>query len=186
VLEGDQSPLRQCLFNAGVLWVRSLATTTEFTPAWAGDLLDFPKQTSILSAIGECCYGIDNRVPRKQISALLFTIAKLATDAGVGVTNLFRLGDGNVRTVIQFPSGLADSAAKVAALAQAIQAKCIELGGCIGGDSGIGVAKLRPMALQYGAVELAYLYAIKTCFDSESMLNPGKGIPIPESIERAE
>ena len=94
------------------------------------------------------------------------------------MANVFHAGDGNLHPLILFDANIPGEFDKAEAFGGAILELCVEVGGCITGEHGVGVEKMRQMSVQFNEQELAQFNAIKIAFDPQQSLNPGKGIPV--------
>ena len=90
---------------------------------------------------------------------------------------MFHAGDGNLHPLIMYDANIADECERAEAFGAAILELCIEVGGTITGEHGVGVEKLPQMCVQFRPAELDRFLAVKAAFDPQSLLNPGKGVP---------
>ncbi len=123
-------------------------------------------------------YCMDGTIPRSQVSRVLSEIAALSDRYGLRVANVFHAGDGNLHPLILFDASDPAEVRKAEQFGADILLLSVAVGGCITGEHGVGLEKLRQMSHQFGASELALLEDIKHAFDPALSLNPGKGIPI--------
>jgi glycolate oxidase len=91
--------------------------------------------------------------------------------------NVFHAGDGNLHPLILYDANADGEVARTEAFGAAILELCIEAGGTITGEHGVGVEKLAQMCVQFSPGELERFLAIKAAFDANALLNPGKGVP---------
>ena len=112
-----------------------------------------------------------------RLAQVLARIAELASAARLRVINVFHAGDGNLHPLILFDGGDPDEVARAERLGADILEHCVEVGGTVTGEHGVGVEKLGPMCTQFGAAELEVFHAVKRAFDPEGRLNPGKAVP---------
>jgi glycolate oxidase len=141
---------------------------------WKGRKSAFP-------AVGRLApdyYCMDGTIPRGRVSEVLTEIARLAGEAGLRVANVFHAGDGNLHPLILYDSSRPDEIEKAERLGARILELSVEVGGCITGEHGVGVEKLRQMPAQFSDTELHQFERIKEAFDPRLLLNPGKGIPL--------
>jgi len=141
---------------------------------WKGRKSAFP-------AVGRLApdyYCMDGTIPRSRIAAVLDDIARLARQFDLSVANVFHAGDGNLHPLILFDSGDPQQTLRAEALGSAILEVAVRAGGCITGEHGVGVEKLRMMPAQFSSLELGLFEDIKHAFDPGLNLNPGKGVPI--------
>ncbi|MCB1707950.1 MAG: FAD-binding protein [Halioglobus sp.] len=123
-------------------------------------------------------YCMDGTIPRGQVSRVLNEIAALSQRYGLPVANVFHAGDGNLHPLILFDASQPEQVRKAEQFGADILALSVAAGGCITGEHGVGLEKLRQMSHQFSPAELALLEEIKVAFDPALTLNPGKGIPI--------
>jgi glycolate oxidase len=97
---------------------------------------------------------------------------------GLRVANVFHAGDGNLHPLILFDSKRPGDFEKTEEFGGKILELCVAVGGCITGEHGVGIEKLRQMPAQFSATELLQFHAVKAAFDPAGRLNPGKGIPL--------
>ena len=90
---------------------------------------------------------------------------------------MFHAGDGNLHPLIMYDANVADEIERAEAFGAAILELCIEVGGTITGEHGVGVEKLPQMCVQFRPAELERFLGVKAAFDAHSLLNPGKGVP---------
>jgi hypothetical protein len=118
-------------------------------------------------------------VPRTSLGAVLARIAELSADAGIRVANVFHAGDGNLHPLVLYDDtvpGQAEAAEKVSG---AILDTCLEHGGSITGEHGVGVDKSRYMPRMFGADDLDTMQLVRCAFDPAGLCNPGKIFPTP-------
>jgi glycolate oxidase len=121
----------------------------------------------------------DGVIPRTALSEVLKAIADLSGDSGVRVANVFHAGDGNLHPLVLFDDaveGAGDAAEKVSG---AILDLCIEHGGSITGEHGVGMDKSKYMPRMYNAEDLDTMQLVRCAFDPQSISNPGKIFPTP-------
>jgi len=141
---------------------------------WQGRKCAFP-------AVGRLApdyYCMDGTIPRRQVSRVLTAISALSEKYGLQVANVFHAGDGNLHPLILFDASSSDEVRRAEQFGADILALSVEVGGCITGEHGVGLEKLRQMSHQFSPAELALLEDIKHAFDPALTLNPGKGVPI--------
>jgi glycolate oxidase len=140
---------------------------------WKGRKSAFPA----IGRISADYYCMDGTIPRRMLSRVLRGISELSTEFGLRVANVFHAGDGNMHPLILFDESKPGELDKAEAFGAKILELCVEVGGCITGEHGVGVEKLKQMLIQFDAPELALLNGIKDAWDPEGLLNPGKGVP---------
>ncbi|MFC5746591.1 FAD-linked oxidase C-terminal domain-containing protein [Actinomadura rugatobispora] len=120
----------------------------------------------------------DGVVPRTRITEALTRIGELADEAGLRVANVFHAGDGNLHPLVLY-SEAAGEHDRAEHLASSIAELCVDLGGSLSGEHGIGADKVCSMPRQFTADDLAAMSALRSAFDPEGICNPGKLLPTP-------
>jgi glycolate oxidase len=141
---------------------------------WKGRKSAFPA----VGALATDYYCMDGTIPRSRIAEVLKEISRLSGAYGLRVANVFHAGDGNLHPLILFDSSDPQQIERAQAFGAEILELSVRVGGCITGEHGVGVEKLRTMAAQFSTGELELLEDIKHAFDPALNLNPGKGVPI--------
>jgi len=93
------------------------------------------------------------------------------------VANVFHAGDGNLHPLILYDANHAGELERAEEFGAKILELCIESGGTITGEHGVGIEKIDQMCIQFSAAELSLFHAVKSAFDEKSILNPGKAVP---------
>jgi glycolate oxidase len=120
---------------------------------------------------------MDGTIPRKRLSEVLERMADLSRQYGLGVANVFHAGDGNLHPLILYDANQAGQLEKAEAFGADILKMCVEVGGVLTGEHGVGVEKRDLMPTMFSEVDLAHQQRIKCAFDPELKLNPGKVFP---------
>jgi glycolate oxidase len=164
--------MQTLLQNSGAFEVRFSQDEAQRLKFWAGRKAAFPA----VGRIAPDYYCIDGTIPRKALAFVLKRITEMSNAAGLAVVNVFHAGDGNLHPLILF-DGAKGELAKTEALAGKILELCVEVGGTITGEHGVGVEKINQMCVQFGAEQLARFHGVKRAFDAKGLLNPGKAVP---------
>ncbi|MEW5757729.1 MAG: FAD-linked oxidase C-terminal domain-containing protein, partial [Pseudomonadota bacterium] len=98
---------------------------------------------------------------------------------GLPVANVFHAGDGNLHPLILYDANKPGELARTEEFGGKILEACVEVGGSITGEHGVGIEKLKQMYVQFRDEELEQFHALKRAFDPEELLNPGKAVPTP-------
>ena len=122
-------------------------------------------------------YVIDGTIPRRGLPDMLEAIVAMSRAEGLTVGNVFHAGDGNLHPCIFYDASQPGEVERAEALGARILELCVEMGGTITGEHGVGVEKLRQMCVQFRAPEIAAFHAVKAAFDPRGILNPGKAVP---------
>lgn len=157
----------------GATSVRVSANEAERALFWTGRKSAFPA----IGRISPDYYCMDGTIPRRRLSEVLTGISELSSEFGLRVANVFHAGDGNMHPLILFDESKPGELERAEAFGAKILELCVEVGGCITGEHGVGVEKLRQMLIQFDDPELAQLNAVKDAWDPHGLLNPGKGVP---------
>jgi glycolate oxidase len=166
--------LVEALFrDYGATSVRSSQNDAERQLLWKGRKSAFPA----IGRISPDYYCMDGTIPRSQLAHVLTQMQLMSEHYGLRVANVFHAGDGNLHPLILFDANKPDEFSKAEAFGARILELCVEVGGCITGEHGVGIEKIRQMAVQFNDLELAQFNAVKAAFDSAGTLNPGKAVP---------
>jgi glycolate oxidase len=140
---------------------------------WSGRKAAFPAA----GRISPDYYCMDGTIPRRALGAVLKRIAELSQEFGLRCMNVFHAGDGNLHPLILYDANRPGDKEKTQAFGSKILELCIEAGGTITGEHGVGVEKLGDMCVQFAPRELERFHDIKRAFDADGLLNPGKAVP---------
>ncbi|HNP51262.1 MAG TPA: FAD-linked oxidase C-terminal domain-containing protein [Nitrosomonas nitrosa] len=140
---------------------------------WAGRKAAFPAA----GRVSPDYYCMDGTIPRKHLARVLRGIETLSVEYGLRCMNVFHAGDGNLHPLILYDANQPGELEKTEAFGARILEMCIEAGGTITGEHGVGIEKLDQMCLQFKPAERDLFHAIKAAFDPDGLLNPGKAIP---------
>ncbi|MCP4273507.1 MAG: FAD-binding protein [Gammaproteobacteria bacterium] len=165
--------VQQRFVKLGATTVRISKDEAERALFWKGRKSAFPA----IGRISTDYYCMDGTIPRSKISQVLEEIDKLSEQFGLKVANVFHAGDGNLHPMILFDASIDGELASAEEFGGKILQLCVDVGGCITGEHGVGIEKLRQMPDQFTDAELQQFHQIKAAFDSNGNLNPGKGIP---------
>ena len=120
----------------------------------------------------------DGVVPRTRLAEVLQRIADMGDEAGLRVANVFHAGDGNLHPLVLY-SAAAGETERAEELSGAIAELCVELGGSLSGEHGIGTDKACSMPKMFGEEDLAVMHRVREAFDPTGICNPGKVLPTP-------
>ena len=127
---------------------------------------------------------LDGTIPVSQLPYVLNRIGELSVEAGLRVANVFHAGDGNMHPLILFDANTPGDLERCEALGAEILRLCVEVGGCLTGEHGVGVEKRELMAAQYAPADLEAQMAVKDVFDPGWRLNAAKVFPLAASAAR--
>ncbi len=158
----------------------SSATTVKISENESERLLLWKGRKSAFPAVGRITpdyYCMDGTIPKRYLALVLEKINSISKHYNLRIANVFHAGDGNLHPLIMYNSGVDGELEKTEACGNEILKFCVEVGGTITGEHGVGVEKLDAMCIQYGEDELKVFHQIKAAFDPDSLLNPGKAVP---------
>ena len=121
----------------------------------------------------------DGVIPRTALPEVLRRIAALSAGSGVRVANVFHAGDGNLHPLVLFDEAVPGEAEEAENVSGAILDLCIEHGGSITGEHGVGMDKSKYMPRMYNDEDLDTMQLVRCAFDPQSISNPGKIFPTP-------
>jgi glycolate oxidase len=140
---------------------------------WAGRKAAFPA----VGRISPDYYCVDGTIPRKRLPEVLTGMARLAEKHRLRVANVFHAGDGNLHPLILYDANKEGELERAEALGADILRLCVEVGGVLTGEHGVGVEKRDLMDTMFSPVDLDHQMRLKCAFDPEGLLNPGKVFP---------
>ena len=124
---------------------------------------------------------MDGTIPTGELPGVLRRIGEMSASYGLQVANVFHAGDGNLHPLIMFDANDPESFRKAEAFGADILKLCVEVGGCLTGEHGVGVEKRDLMGVQFTRDELRLQRAIKGAFDPAWLLNPAKVFPLEDN-----
>jgi len=127
---------------------------------------------------------LDGTIPIGQLPHVLRRIGEMSQDFGLGVANVFHAGDGNMHPLILYDANKPGDLELCEAFGAEILKLCVEVGGCLTGEHGVGIEKRDLMAHQYAPDDLAAQMDVKDVFDPAWLLNPAKVFPLDASDAR--
>jgi glycolate oxidase len=165
--------VRRVLERCGATEIRRAANDAERERLWKARKGAFTALAHILPDY----YVIDGTIPRRCLPDVLDYIFELADEYGMTVGNVFHAGDGNLHPCIFYDANKAGELERSEEFGGRILERCIEVGGTITGEHGVGIEKLRQMCVQFRTAELAAFHDVKRAFDPQGLLNPDKAVP---------
>jgi glycolate oxidase len=172
-VEEEIARMEQVLARAGATRIRVSGSEAERLLFWAGRKAAFPA----VGRISPDYYCMDGTIPRRKLGEVLLFIGQMEKKYRLRCPNVFHAGDGNLHPLILFDANDADELRRTEQFAGEVLEKCVEVGGTITGEHGVGVEKINQMCVQFGEKEITAFQAVKRAFDPEGLLNPGKNIP---------
>ena len=162
-------------FNPKTVKVSSSAA--ESAKIWRG-------RKSAFGAIGRISeyYCMDGTIPLKQLPQVLTRISEICGNHGLKVANIFHAGDGNLHPLILYNANDPQEVEKAELAGAEILKLCVEVGGCLTGEHGVGIEKRDLMRHQFSETDLLVQMRIKSVFDPDWLLNPAKVFPLAERV----
>jgi glycolate oxidase len=161
--------------QAGALDVRIAQSDAERDLIWRTRKAAF----AAMGRIAPAYYVQDGVIPRTRLSEVLRQIDGLASDYNLRVANVFHAGDGNLHPLVCYDSGVEGEAARAEELAGLIIKACVDAGGSITGEHGVGVDKKAYMPSMFSESDLEAFQRLRCAFDPHGLANPGKVMPTP-------
>lgn len=127
---------------------------------------------------------LDGTIPVNQLPYVLRRIGEMSKEYGLGVGNVFHAGDGNMHPLILFDANKPGDLEKCEAFGADILKLCVEVGGCLTGEHGVGIEKRDLMVDQFDPQDMEAQMAVKDVFDPKWLLNPAKVFPLASSETR--
>ncbi|ALK95786.1 glycolate oxidase subunit GlcD [Massilia sp. WF1] len=165
--------MTEVLQQAGASRIAVSQNEAERLRFWSGRKNAFPAAGRISADY----YCMDGTIPRKHLAHVLTRIEEMQDVYGLRCANVFHAGDGNMHPLIMFDANKPGELQRAEDFGAAILALCVEVGGTITGEHGVGVEKIDSMCVQFGAKELEAFFAVKRAFDPGMLLNPNKAVP---------
>src|SRR5439155_481140 len=172
-VEEDIAGMTEVLRRAGATAIRISSSEAERQKFCAGRKAAFPA----VGRISTDYYCMDGTIPRKKLGEILKFIAAMEKKYGLRCPNVFHAGDGNLHPLILFDANDPDQLERTERFAGEVLEKCVEVGGTITGEHGVGVEKINQMCVQFAKSEIERFQGVKRAFDPGGLLNPGKNIP---------
>ena len=161
--------------------LRESASADESARIWAGRKAAFGAMGQISDYM---C--LDGTIPVNQLPLVLRRIGEMSEEYGLKVGNVFHAGDGNMHPLILFNANKPGDLELCEALGADILKLCVEVGGCLTGEHGVGIEKRDLMLHQYSEADLEAQLRVKDAFDPAWLLNPAKVFPMASTASRRE
>jgi glycolate oxidase len=174
-VDAQFAQVRELCEKAGAFELRIAADDAERALFWKG-------RKSAFAAVGRISpdYIVqDGVIPRTALPEVLRAIAGLSAESGVRVANVFHAGDGNLHPLVLFDDAVPGQAERAEEVSGAILDLCLEHGGSITGEHGVGSDKAKHMPRMFSAADLDTMQLVRCAFDPDGLSNPGKVFPTP-------
>ena len=172
-VEEEIARMNAVLEKQGASRIQVSESEAERLRFWSGRKNAFPAAGRIAADY----YCMDGTIPRRHIATLLKRIKSMEAKYGLGCLNVFHAGDGNMHPLILFNGADPDEWHRAEEFGTEILEACVELGGTITGEHGVGIEKINSMCVQFGEQERERFWGVKAAFDPDRLLNPDKAIP---------
>jgi glycolate oxidase len=159
--------------QSGAIDIKTSRDESERLLFWAGRKAAFPAA----GRVSPDYYCMDGTIPRKKLAFVLTGIERLSSEYGLRCMNVFHAGDGNLHPLILYDANQPGELQKTEEFGAKILEMCIDVGGTITGEHGVGIEKINQMCSQFTRHELEMFHSVKAAFDPSGLLNPGKAIP---------
>ena len=174
-VEDDVRRVEQICDGCGATEIRIAATDDERALFWKGRKAAF----AAMGRVSNDYYVQDGVVPRTRLPEVLDRIAALEREYGLRVGNVFHAGDGNLHPLVLYDRRNPGEPDRAKELAEAILEICMDVGGSLTGEHGIGVDKACRMPLMFSEADLEVMHRVRRAFDPAGLANPGKLFPTP-------
>jgi glycolate oxidase len=152
---------------------RISASEAERLAMWAGRKAAFPA----VGRISPDYYCMDGTIPRRKLPFVLQRMNELSQHHGLAVANVFHAGDGNLHPLILYDANKEGELERAEEFGADILRLCVEVGGVLTGEHGVGVEKRDLMPVMFSEVDLGQQQHVKCAFDPDGLMNPGKVFP---------
>jgi len=169
LLERVHEIAQQC----GAVFYRASTSEEERLLFWAGRKAAFPA----VGRISPDYYCMDGTIPRAKLPFVLQRMNELSVQYGLRVANVFHAGDGNLHPLILYDANKPGELDRAEAFGSDILRLCVEVGGVLTGEHGVGVEKRDLMPVMFSEADLNQQQRLKCAFDDQGLLNPGKMFP---------
>ncbi|BBK33354.1 glycolate oxidase [Stella humosa] len=159
--------------DQGSVTLRISETEAERLIFWAGRKAAFPA----VGRISPDYYCMDGTIPRHRLPLVLSRMREMEAVHGLRVANVFHAGDGNLHPLILYDANKPGELERAEAFGSDILRLCVEVGGVLTGEHGVGVEKRDLMGTMFNESDLAHQQRLKCAFDPDGLLNPGKVFP---------
>ncbi len=172
-VEEEIAHMSEVLKASGATAIAVSRDEAERLKFWSGRKNAFPAA----GRISPDYYCMDGTIPRKHLAQVLLGIAEMEKTYGLRCANVFHAGDGNLHPLILFDANTPGEFDRAEKFGAAILELCVEVGGTITGEHGVGIEKINSMCVQYSPAEREAFFGVKRAFDTAFLLNPDKAIP---------
>lgn len=179
-LDGVEEEVASQVEGVSAVFSQCSATSIHVATSEEERLLLWKGRKSAFPAVGRLApdyYCIDGTIPRKQLSHVLQRMEQMSAEYDLPIANVFHAGDGNLHPLIMFDAGKSGETERTIELGSRILQLCVEVGGTVTGEHGVGLEKINEMCVQFDTDTLTQFHSVKAAFDPQGLLNPGKAVP---------
>ncbi len=174
-VDDDTARVEELCQSNGATEIRIAADAADRAAIWRGRKAAF----AAMGRVSPNYYVQDGVVPRTKLPDVLRRIDALSQEHGLRVGNVFHAGDGNLHPLVLYDERVDGEAERAELVANKILEACIDAGGSITGEHGVGTDKACSMPLQFSEADLEAMKRLRTAFDPAGLANPGKLFPTP-------
>jgi glycolate oxidase len=172
-VEEEIARMSEVLKSSGATAIAVSQNEAERLRFWSGRKNAFPAA----GRISPDYYCMDGTIPRKRLAEVLTRITQMESKYGLRCANVFHAGDGNLHPLILFDANQPSEFERAEAFGAEILELCVEVGGTITGEHGVGIEKINSMCVQFTLQEREAFFGVKRAFDPAFLFNPDKAIP---------
>jgi glycolate oxidase len=180
-LDGPEAEVDELAERVGAIAGACNATSLKRSTSEAERQRFWLGRKSAFPAVGKLSpdyFCMDGTIPRGRLADVLARMTQLSEQFGLGIVNVFHAGDGNLHPLIMYDAGKPGDLESAEKLGAEILKLCVEVGGVLSGEHGIGVEKRDLMGTMFTEDDLNQQQRIKCAFDPDGLLNPGKLFPV--------
>ncbi len=184
-VEGSEEEINDRLAQISCIAAAYNPTTIQVSSGASHSAKIWKGRKSAFGAIGRISdyYCMDGTIPLSRLPEVLRGISDICATHQLKVANIFHAGDGNLHPLILYDANDPSSAERAELAGAEILSLCVEVGGCLTGEHGVGIEKRDLMLKQFSETDLSLQMQIKSVFDPEWLLNPGKVFPLHLSVD---
>ena len=179
-LDGGQAEVDHLIERVEAIAKQCRASTLKISSSEEERLLFWAGRKAAFPAVGRISpdyYCMDGTIPRAKLPLVLARMREMSEKYGLRVANVFHAGDGNLHPLILYDANNPGELERAEAFGAEILKLCVEVGGVLTGEHGVGVEKRDLMPSMFSEIDLNQQQRLKCAFDSEGLLNPGKVFP---------
>jgi glycolate oxidase len=172
-IAAQRKVVETCLEKNGAISMRWALDAKERATIWKARKTAF----GALGRIAPHGYVLDGVIPRSRLAEVIAGIEEIALRLNLTIANVYHAGDGNLHPCMLYHRENEDEVRRVMLAGKEILELCVEMGGTLSGEHGIGIEKMMEMPLVFSDLDLVMMGRLKEAFDPDGILNPGKVIP---------